>query len=281
MLINYSILPHPGLNDFITRYTLSESLSDNITMSFPIYATYESCLYFTLGNLPEPNGADNNTETIRVSRVSLCGLLTHANGSIKLQGKTRGFIIEFKPNGINRLFCISAKEICNNYFPANDILGKAVEYFHEELLGAVHLRDMALLADKFLIGILKKMNQMYINDGISKISFLLLTTFNTVNITEYASLANMSMRNFERRFTEQVGTSPKLFCRLVRFNTAMQLKMAHPKKSWTEIAYECGYFDQMHFIKDFKEFTNQSPIMFFNANPDLMKESFDAIEHIV
>ena len=89
------------------------------------------------------------------------------------------------------------------------------------------------------------------------------------------------MRNFERRFSEQVGTSPKLFCRLVRFTAAVQFKIAHSKKSWTEVAYECGYFDQMHLIKDFKQFTNENPSTFFNDNPDLMKESFTTIDRTV
>jgi AraC-like DNA-binding protein len=251
-------------------------------MTFPIYATYESCLYFSLGDLPKHlSSSITKNEITNTSNVSLFGLLTHSNGSMKLEGRCTGFIIEFKPNGFNRLFGIAANEICNHSFPANEILGKNVEYFHEQLLDAAGIRDMAFLADKFLIGFLNRKKTIYVNEGISKISFLLLTTFNTINVAKYASLANMSMRNFERRFSEQVGTSPKLFCRLVRFNAAVQFKIAHSQKSWTEVAYEFGYFDQMHLINDFKQFTNKSPSTFFNDNPDLMKESFTTVERTV
>ena len=232
MITNSSIQPHPCLNNFITRYTLCKSGSDNISMTFPMYANHESCLYFSLGNLPKQvNISITKNEIIRTSKVSLFGLLTHANGIMKLEGKCNGFIIEFKPNGFNKLFGIGANEICNNNFPANEILGNCVKDLYEQLLHAVNIRDMALLADKFLIGFLNRKKPVYINEGITKISSLLLTTFNAANIAKYASLANMSMRNFERRFSEQVGTSPRLFCRLLRFNKALQFKIAHSKKA--------------------------------------------------
>ena len=77
----------------------------------------------------------------------------------------------------------------------------------------------------------------------------------------------MSIKTFERKFIEQVGASPKIFSRIVRFNKAITLKMKEYKKSWTSIALDCGYFDQMHFIKDFKLFTGDTPAAFFKNTP--------------
>lgn len=279
MITNSSIRPHSCLNDFIVKYTLCESESKEINMTFPMYANHESCLYFSLGDQPKQvNIAITKNVIISISKVSFFGLLTHANGTMKMQGKCTGFIIEFKPNGFNRLFGIAANEICDNNFPADEILGNGVKYLYEQLLDAVNIQDMALLSDRFLIGFLNRKKTNYTNEGITKISSLLLTTFNKISIAKYACQANMSMRNFERRFTEQVGIPPKLFCRLLRFNSAIQFKITHPKKSWTEIAYESGYYDSMHMIKEFKQFTNKSPAAFFNGNPDLMNESFSAID---
>ncbi len=72
----------------------------------------------------------------------------------------------------------------------------------------------------------------------------------------------MSVRTFERRFTEQVGVAPKMYLKLFRLNQALHLRLLSPAKSWTAIAHECGYFDQMHFIKDFKQFTGLTPTQF-------------------
>jgi hypothetical protein len=73
----------------------------------------------------------------------------------------------------------------------------------------------------------------------------------------------MSVRNFQRKFKEQVGISPKLYTKNFRFNESLKLKIMHPEQSWASVAYECGYFDQMHLIKDFKAFTGFTPFDFF------------------
>ena len=52
---------------------------------------------------------------------------------------------------------------------------------------------------------------------------------------------------------------PKLFARIIRFSKAYRLRENFPNMNWTSIAHECGYFDQMHFIRDFKEFAGVSP----------------------
>lgn len=56
-----------------------------------------------------------------------------------------------------------------------------------------------------------------------------------------------------------MGYSPKVFSRLVRFSKAYRLKESQPRLSWTAIAHTCGYYDQMHLIKDFKEFAGALP----------------------
>ena len=67
------------------------------------------------------------------------------------------------------------------------------------------------------------------------------------------------MRQFERRFTQQVGMRPKLFARIARFEAALENKARFGSKSWTEVAHEYGYYDQMHMIHDFAEFTGGTP----------------------
>ena len=80
-----------------------------------------------------------------------------------------------------------------------------------------------------------------------------------VPIEKIASLACLSLRQFERVCKERVGFSPKLFSRLIRFSSAYRMRENFPLLSWTSIAYDCGYFDQMHLIRDFKEFTGVAP----------------------
>jgi AraC-like DNA-binding protein len=171
------------------------------------------------------------------------------------------------------MFGIPATEICDKIFPANEVIGKYIKQFYVQLLHASSAVEMVSLADKFLIGFLNKQKAVYSNEGITRISHQLVSKNYNIDISKYASLANMSIRNFERRFSEQVGTSPKLFCRMLRFNTALKSKITHLEKSWVDIAYESGYYDNMHMIKDFKQFADVSPSILFNNNPGLTTET--------
>ncbi|UOQ69224.1 helix-turn-helix domain-containing protein [Hymenobacter volaticus] len=78
-------------------------------------------------------------------------------------------------------------------------------------------------------------------------------------IDQAATSAGLSARQFERKAHEQLGYSPKFFARLIRFSQAYRRKVNHPAQRWTSIAYACGYYDQMHLIRDFKEFTAATP----------------------
>ncbi len=66
-------------------------------------------------------------------------------------------------------------------------------------------------------------------------------------------------RQLERLFGKQVGISPKKLGRVIRLQSILRLLLHDEPGSLTEIAYQGAYFDQAHFIKDFKEFTGTTP----------------------
>ncbi|RYU96328.1 response regulator transcription factor [Emticicia agri] len=82
-----------------------------------------------------------------------------------------------------------------------------------------------------------------------------------IRISELAKQLYTSKSPLEKRFRKIVGASPKKFASIVRFNAL--LKSHSPEKSLTESGYEAGYFDQAHFIHDFKAFTGETPEGYF------------------
>jgi len=84
----------------------------------------------------------------------------------------------------------------------------------------------------------------------------------TLRIELLAAEHAISKRQFERRFKELAGLPPKLYSRVVRFQAATQFKLSR-MHDLTEIAYACGYYDQSHFINDFREFSGYSPKEYF------------------
>ena len=87
-----------------------------------------------------------------------------------------------------------------------------------------------------------------------------------VNVREMARENFLSDRQFERKIKEFSGFPPKLFARINRFEAA--LTEYGSGKSLTAIAYDCGYYDQSHFINDFKEFSGYNPKVFFSRQAE-------------
>jgi len=78
-------------------------------------------------------------------------------------------------------------------------------------------------------------------------------------ITDLADACDSSVRQLERGFHRAVGVTPKTFARTLRFVEAQRRLMFEPEADLTALAYDCGFSDQAHFIKEFKAFTGKTP----------------------
>ncbi len=79
----------------------------------------------------------------------------------------------------------------------------------------------------------------------------------------------MSRRTFERRFFQKVGLSPKYYARIRRIGYLCNLIAGKKKVEWPKVFYECNFFDQAHFIKDFEAFTGRTPQQYLKENTEL------------
>jgi len=92
----------------------------------------------------------------------------------------------------------------------------------------------------------------------------MFATINAVNqgetkINRLAEISCLSYKQFKRVFSEYVGTNPKDFLRIIRFQKALYTLQTEPNISLTQLSYECGYYDQAHCIREFKLFSGYTP----------------------
>ena len=80
-----------------------------------------------------------------------------------------------------------------------------------------------------------------------------------VAVGNVAAEAGLSPRRFIELFTAQVGLTPKVFCRVRRFQRVLGEVQRRRPVAWADVAVACGYYDQPHFIHDFQEFCGESP----------------------
>jgi transcriptional regulator GlxA family with amidase domain len=78
-------------------------------------------------------------------------------------------------------------------------------------------------------------------------------------VSDLARRAGIETRQLERRFRYEIGISPKLYARIVRFEAALRFKAATPAMRWTDIAHALHYHDQMHMVHDFNQLSGDSP----------------------
>jgi AraC-like DNA-binding protein len=268
MLTSSVILPHPALQPFIQNYIVCNSEDNNVHLSFPLYAHHETSVGFFLGDTAIQV---ENFETKKVIDIQqkffLFGLSACCKETMSSKGNYYTFTIQFKPTGFTGIFGIPSVEIRDNIYPANDVIGESITRLYNQLLHAARASEMAECADQFLMSCKNHQKRTNINHNIAEVSSHLITNSKRLKVSDYAYQANMSVRNFERKFKEQVGISPKLFSRLLRFNAALQLKIHRPDMSWADVAFEFEYADKLHLIKEFKQFANESPAFIIDNNP--------------
>ena len=80
-----------------------------------------------------------------------------------------------------------------------------------------------------------------------------------VRIDDLAFEAGLSARQLRRLLLEHVGLSPKHFCRIIRFRHSLTRLSQASRGDWAQVALECGYYDQAHFINEFREFSGYTP----------------------
>lgn len=84
-------------------------------------------------------------------------------------------------------------------------------------------------------------------------------TRGSIAVRKLAEETGLSQRQLSRRFHQSIGLSPKEYLGVCRFNSSLQYLANYPDMSLTEIAHLSGYYDQAHFIRDYKVYTGHSP----------------------
>jgi AraC-like DNA-binding protein len=90
-----------------------------------------------------------------------------------------------------------------------------------------------------------------------------------IDVMALARGVNLSPRQLQRRFLEQVGLTPKMFCRIVRFQNVFRALESRSSGSWVSVALDCGYADQPHLVRDFKDFAGETPTALMAPRSDL------------
>lgn len=87
-----------------------------------------------------------------------------------------------------------------------------------------------------------------------------------ISVNELSQQININRRQLERRFSSAIGMSPKQLSKTIRLQSTLKQLLHKEYTNLTALAHDAEYYDQAHFIKDFKEFTGLTPKEFYGDN---------------
>ena len=180
---------------------------------------------------------------------------------IESTGKTGFIAVRFYPWGAYHFF---NEPICNFLDTTIDGLKLWADDSKKiimELKSLYTLEKRFKSVEQFLLNMLIKFQKTETKiEGVVK---LIRNTKGILNIDEVCNETGFTKKQLERKFLPIIGTTPKIFSRVCRFLNICHHLEEQKGKSLTQLAYDCGYFDQSHFINEFKEFSGFTPKDFF------------------
>ncbi|MGD9561940.1 MAG: DUF6597 domain-containing transcriptional factor [Pyrinomonadaceae bacterium] len=164
------------------------------------------------------------------------------------------------PFAIPRLFSLPAYDFTNAAHDLESSLGIEGKLLEEQMITAENNERRVEIISRYFTERLARANRSFseVHNSVRSI----IAAKGDVNIVGLAREHRLSTRQFERRFKEMAGLSPKLYSRIIRFQAATQHRL-EGNRDLTDIAYACGYYDQSHFINDFREFSGYTPKEYF------------------
>jgi AraC-like DNA-binding protein len=251
--------PEPPLNEFISLYLLTDYKDLFKGDIVHVYPTGHAALCLSLDQpivfKELPSG-----EMFVHDRFNFIHPFSQPRSYEIITFPTRVLHIVFKPYGAYRLLGIPQ----NSTFDAHgtslrNIMSAEIAPLLSQLVDiADNSSQVVQLVMKWLESQLLKRGKLHI-DHVQHACRLIDMSHGNLSIEQLAKEVWLSKRALEYQFQQQVGLSPKLYSRIMRFNASLAWINSHKDINWQDVAARYNYFDQAHFIREFKFFSGDAP----------------------
>lgn len=177
---------------------------------------------------------------------------------IEIEGPYFFVMVQLFPSFVEASFGIPIAELTNSCWTI-----QRSEWINESKFHKAIQQHSTTLAEEAILEYLQKRSKGFLPDLILHSCLqTIIDTNGNCEIFKIASDFKMSERTMQRKFQNFVGLTPKQFATIIRFQTSLFEMSAGKKSKLTDIAYNIGYADQSHFIRQFKSFTKEKPFQF-------------------
>lgn len=174
--------------------------------------------------------------------------------------------IKFQPWALRLLFGLDMPSLVDRVLEVDDELGKSLSEVKSICIAKNSFEDKVEQLEYWFSHYLESKDYPISNTERSVKD--LIESNGSLSLKELRDRYSISERSMERYFKEYIGVSPKFYSRILRFSHIFKLLQEDQDPDWVDISLQAGYYDQSHFIKNFKEFTGDNPsdYPFFEKN---------------
>ena len=255
MLKTRLVNPCAALRPYIWCYGQSQGQIDKDPLIVPLLARPKQVVTFFFGDPYRLHFRDSGVCETSPHTV-VVGPQTHHRLDLSVLGNIDAFTIHFQPAGFYHLFGVPMAELRDATYDLPAVIGKDLRIVEQQLADTCSFGERIQLIEAHLLDRLGNTGKL---NSVGETANRLFANNGLTGVAEMAAGSCLTPRQFERRFLEQVGVSPKLYARIVRFNAALDRKLRSHYRTWTEIAHELNYYGQMHMVHDFQDLAGDSP----------------------
>ncbi|QDT27318.1 transcriptional activator FtrA [Gimesia panareensis] len=173
--------------------------------------------------------------------------------------------IHFHPGGAAPFLGVPAGELRNQHVSLQEFWGADALHIREQLMQVTSVSARFNLLEQALLNRLTELPRNY---RAILYAAGLIRTSPSVSVKSVSESLGFSNQRLIRQFQNAVGLSPKLYCRIQRFQSVLDQIVSSEPISWVNVALDNGYYDQSHLIHDFREFTGVTPAEYRPVAPD-------------
>jgi len=246
MYIEYN--PHILLAPYIDKYWVSQGI---VHEDFSMKIFPDGCvdIIFAFGNSAQNRAMDECTPYLVGTITSF--LNEHFYGTMDMFG------IRFKPGGVTAFLSTPQFEFTNSVVELSQTDSLFSRAFYLSIPHTDNRQEQVAYIEKYMLNKLNGLHQ--IEKRVTHAIEFINCRKGILSMKDLAAEVCLGPRQFERRFKSTVGISPKMYSRIVRFNHTKEYLENHPETTLYSAAFDCGYYDYAHLIKEFVELAGEQP----------------------
>jgi AraC-like DNA-binding protein len=208
--------------------------------------------------------SNSKSPPITLKRTSLFGQKTKAINYYYSPGKTQSFGVKINPQGLPLFMDFSSEEVKNLHIELDSLADKSISELEDKVFQSKTVAEKIEKVEAFMLQRIVKLNQN--KDYLLFVAIVehIKHCRGEVRFDAITDHFNVNYKKVERLFLFYLGITPKYYIRIIRFNATIHLQNHFENYNLTQLGNEVGFFDQSHFIREFRSFTSLTPKKFFN-----------------